>query len=165
MDSETSDRSQLFFARYRIAHDMDQLVKEAEKQNLDSIHLGARTPEWFIEQYMRLRYQGLVGDQYNEVEKEVRALFLAHCEWLIQDQHRQKTHRLFDTKAWEEWLAKQGRQRDDEDLQDFSDSDRMVVDEASEEDRMEEDDIPVRQRRRTTGQSSRRNNTAPQQVC
>lgn len=155
MDSLTSDRSQLYLARYRIAYEMRELVRAAVKRNRDNISPKDRKPDWFAEQYMRFRAPGEEKNRYEDIKQGVLKLFLQHSDWLIQDQKRQQNNRLFDPATWERWIESHSQARNPNDLEDFMEDDYMIVDsDTPEYDIMDVDDICVLQSRTTTRESS-----------
>lgn len=143
MSTETFKRSQTFLARYRLVHDMEELIKLSDSSGRPEPR-RARTVEWFIKQYMNHKYEGSSSKQARaKAKRELRELIAAHCQWLLADQKLKKQERLFDLDVWKDWYQRWRRGYRPNDLSDDAmsvDSSRSPV--GSDDDRMDVDDAP-----------------------
>jgi hypothetical protein len=105
MDSETLQRSQLYFARYRLSRQITDLIMPSEiqpdREGKPAPHTIC-TVEWFIAEYMDKIYKGSQGQEAQEAEMNLRELVAAHGHWIVRDQNPLRPK--INVEAWRAWL-------------------------------------------------------------
>lgn len=136
MGADTAIRSQLYFTRYRLTRELEDLVTISQDKDGNPVQLSHRTVEWFVSQYIKHKYD---REDTRIAKANLRTLFATHCEWLTKDQENviHKRSRLIDVPSWRRWHLKWKNQslRDDD-----TDVDEQAAAAISDEDLMDVDD-------------------------
>lgn len=184
MDIETYKRSHLFLSRYRVLHDLKTIYDLPSSRRT---HMAERTPEWFVSQYIEhlLHREDAEDDPDQRTDSdesdseelylpphrrrrarhisraEVLSLLAMHVRWLIEEQRKQRSDKLFDPSEWGRFEAEANKYRQKARLEDLQwGTFRGTItafeeesDSSSSEDRMDIDE-PLHRPRRKRGKTS-----------